>query len=72
MASCGVLSGESGDPYVYLKKSPDAGRRRDGRSLVAVDFSPSTTYGIAFLRRSKNPKAPRASADPGSAVAASI
>jgi hypothetical protein len=36
----------------------------DGRSLVALAFSPSTTYGSAFLRRSKNPKAPRASADP--------
>jgi hypothetical protein len=39
--------------------------RRAGRSLVATAFSPSTTYGSAFPRRSKNPNAPRASADPG-------
>jgi hypothetical protein len=42
--------------------------RRDGRSLVATAFSPSTTYDSPFLRRSKNPNAPRASADPGSVI----
>jgi hypothetical protein len=43
-----------------------ARHRRAGRSLVATAFSPSTTYDSPFLRRSKNPNAPRASADPGS------
>jgi hypothetical protein len=43
----------------------DANCRRNGRSLVALAFSPSTTYGSTVPRRSKNPKAPRASADSG-------
>jgi hypothetical protein len=43
----------------------DDTHRRAGRSLVATAFSPSTTYGSTFPRRSKNPNAPQASADPG-------
>ena len=54
-----------------MPRLPTGPNRRDGRSLVAVAFSPSTTYGSAHLRRSKNPKAPRASADPGSPPSAS-
>ncbi len=40
--------------------------RRDGRSLVAVAFSPSRVVEAHSPTGAKNPKAPRASADPGS------
>jgi hypothetical protein len=50
--------------------SPEVTRRRDGRSLVAVAFSPSRVAAVRTRAGAKNPKAPRASADPGSPRAA--
>jgi hypothetical protein len=47
--------------------SPKVTCRRDGRSLVAVAFSPSRVAAVRTRAGAKNPKAPRASADPGSA-----
>ena len=58
-ASPGTVPPKSTEPMAH--RAQTAG---DGRSLVATAFSPSTTYGSTFPRRSKNPNAPRASADP--------